>query len=218
MIHFGIVIPVNLLILLYGIYVDADGVSPDGGLYFKVSDKYAKITGKQLLLALLGLFIFEMGHGMHFTANLFWYSEFRFISSTLFEGQIYYFDEVLGHFLLFTGFYMMVFSLALANQSNPGARLHNWLRYSLPFLIPVAALIWIPLLIEGLFALQGYILSIIFLIYFRGVFKERAKKPMSYILFLFFSTVFILQTIILILFGDFYLFPARLICLFLSIC
>lgn len=218
MIHFGIVIPVNLLILLYGIYVDADVVSPDGGLYLKVSDKFAKITGKQLMLGILGLIIFEIGHGMHFTANLFWYSEFRFLSNAKFEEQIYYFDEILGHYLLFTGFHLMVFSLALANQSNPGAKLHMLFGTSLPFLVPIAAVIWIPLLIEGLFAWQGYILSIAYIIYFRGVLKNREKCSMSYILFIFFAVVFILQTVILLWFSNFYLVPARLICLFLIIC
>ncbi|MHA2251771.1 MAG: hypothetical protein ACXAD7_15510 [Candidatus Kariarchaeaceae archaeon] len=218
MLHFGIVVPVNLLILLYGVYVDAEEKSPNGGLYLKISDKYAKITGKQLLLAILGLIIFEMGHGMHFTANLFWYSEHRHLSSALFEEQIYYFDELLGHYLLFSGFHILVFSLAFANQSNPGARLHKLFYYSIPVLIPLVALIWILLLIEGLFAWQGYVLSIVFLVTFRGVLKKREKYVLSYILFLFFSAVFIMLTVILLWYGDFYLVPARLICILLSIC
>ncbi|MEM3588180.1 MAG: hypothetical protein QXO71_12780 [Candidatus Jordarchaeaceae archaeon] len=183
-------------------------------------EKNRKISDRKMLLLqafmVISFFIFFEGHGMHFTANnlevlIAENLPFIYLASLVFPvgnipaqiyfwtlyPKIYYFDEILGHQLVYTGFLLLLVS-GIALEAWTGK--HKPLERGDYLAVIVAAFIVGPLIveavIEGQFVPQAIILSTGILVWFLLA-SSRNKVSMKESPF----TLFVIISVILLLAG-----------------
>ncbi|MEM3593622.1 MAG: hypothetical protein QXS27_02740, partial [Candidatus Jordarchaeaceae archaeon] len=187
-----------------------------------VSEKPQKISDKRMLLLqafmVLSFLIFFEGHGMHFTANnievlMAENLPFIHLASLTFPlsnptaqmyfwtiySKIYYFDEMLGHQLVYTGFLLLLIS---------GMILELWIGERKPLgradyiaIIAsggVAGFLVVQAVIEGQFVPQSIVLSIGIFVVFLLASKGRASlKASPFTLFVIISAILLLAGLLI---------------------
>ncbi|MBS7249040.1 MAG: hypothetical protein KIH08_00380 [Candidatus Freyarchaeota archaeon] len=187
-----------------------------------VSEKPQKISDKRMLLLqafmVLSFFIFFEGHGMHFTANnievlMAENLPFIHLASLIFPlsnptaqmyfwtvySKIYYFDEMLGHQLVYTGFLLLLIS---------GMILELWIGERKPlrradYIViiasgGVAGFLVVQAVIEGQFVPQSIVLSIGIFVIFLLASKGRASlKESPFTLFVIISAILLLAGLLI---------------------
>lgn len=192
-------------------------------LYKVIAAKKEKEGSNKRMLLLqafmvLSFFIFFEGHGMHFTANnievlIAENLPFIYLASLAFPisnipaqiyfwtlySKIYYFDEILGHQLVYTGFLLLLVS---------GIILEIWTgehkplgRYDYAAIIVAAGIVGfliVEAVIEGQFVLPAIVLSISIIIGFLLASRGRVSiKESPFALFVIISVILLLAGLLI---------------------
>ncbi len=184
-----------------------------------VSEKAKGLSDKKMLLLqafmVLSFFIFFEGHGMHFTANsievlIAENIPFIYLASLVFPisniqaqiyfwtlyPKIYYFDEMLGHQLVYTGFLLLLVSgIILEIWTGEHEPLERVDYAAIIVAAGIAGFLVVQAVIEGQFVPQAIVLSIgtiiVFLLASRGRVSVKGSP----------FALFVIITVILLLFG-----------------
>lgn len=208
----------------WDIIVQAPFIGLSAMVFYRVivAEKAKKSSDKRLLLLqafmVLSFFIFFEGHGMHFTANnievlIAENLSFIHLASLIFPlsnplaqiyfwtiySKIYYFDEMLGHQLVYTGFLLLLVS---------GVVLEIWMGEHISLVRAdyvaiivsggVAGFLVVQAVIEGQFVPQSIVLSIGVIVVFLLASKGRASlKDSPFALFVIISVIFLLAGLLI---------------------
>lgn len=193
-------------------------------VFYKViaAEKGRGISNKRMLLLqafmVLSFFIFFEGHGMHFTANnievlIAENLPFIYLASLAFPmsnipaqiyfwelySKIYYFDEILGHQLVYLGFLLLLVSgIALEIWTGEHKPLGRGDYVAIIFSASIVGFLIVQAVIEGQFVLPTILLSISIIIVFLFVGRGRVSiKESPFSLFVIISVILLLAGLLI---------------------
>ncbi len=136
-------------------------------LKFVIEDK---LLVKMIIMYLIGLTLFLIGHGLHVGTNFLnkmaIESNIDTINPTFYQ-QIWNLDEIVSHWFLFSGLLILIFLIGYLNLKLPSTRKISSLQWFFVILATmVTASIWAVINVEGEYAWWGLISSIVIILYF----------------------------------------------------
>lgn len=205
----------------WDLIIQAPFIALSAMVFYKVivSEKAKRTSNKKMLVLqafmVLSFFIFFEGHGMHFTANnievlIAENIPFIYLASLVFPmsnipaqlyfwtlyPKIYYFDEMLGHQLVYTGFLLLLVSgIVLEIWTGEHESLERVDYAVIIIAAGIAGFLVVQAVIEGQFVLQAIVLSIGIIIGF--LLASRGKVSIKESPF----ALFVIVTVILLLVG-----------------
>ncbi|MGQ9722260.1 MAG: hypothetical protein ACUVXA_13170 [Candidatus Jordarchaeum sp.] len=209
----------------WDLIVQAPFVALSSMVFYKVivaEKKPKEISDKKMLMLqafmVLSFFIFFEGHGMHFTANsvevlIAENLPFIYLASLVFPmsnipaqiyfwtiyPKIYYFDEMLGHQLVYTGFFLLLVSgIVLEIWTGEHKPLERIDYAAIIVAAGIAGFMVVQAVIEGQFVPQTIVLSIAILIGFPLATRGRVSlKESPFALFVIITVILLLVGILL---------------------
>lgn len=144
-------------------------------------------NGKLVLISalyFLGFILFNLGQGIHSAAD--------FLNSRAMDldikalmpeyyRQVWFLDEVVGHWFAYTGFWIMIFVLGFMNLHIPSKRKMNktmWITLALTTL-SLGGILWVFFAVEGEYGFWGLGLAIVYISFF-GFELSRLRRNSSY--------------------------------------
>ncbi len=205
----------------WDLIIQAPFIALSAMVFYKVivSEKAKGVSNKKMLVLqafmVLSFFIFFEGHGMHFTANnvevlIAENIPFIYLASLVFPmsnipaqiyfwtlyPKIYYFDEMLGHQLVYTGFLLLLVSgIVLEIWTGEHESLERVDYAVIIIAAGIAGFLVVQAVIEGQFVPQAIVLSIGIIIGF--LLASRGKVSIKESPF----ALFVIVTVILLLVG-----------------
>ncbi|MCY3413758.1 MAG: hypothetical protein INQ03_19095 [Candidatus Heimdallarchaeota archaeon] len=122
----------------------------------------------QFLVIEIGSIFFIIGHGIHFVTNYLWFSALDkgLLANSVFAQEIYLFDELLGHWFLITGLYLLLIELIILSFNHPsqGDEHKLLITFVILSIVPFAS-IWAYFVLEGLYAISAICFSLFNIFY-----------------------------------------------------
>ena len=200
---FPILVLITIVIIMLGIFQEAicDNTSNSE---FKVTVSLTNLFKKECkavtislstnniihaIIFTLGVILFLIGHGMRWTANYLNFTatnEGIHVSNPDFYEEIWFFDEILGHWLLFSGFWLLILSVIVMNVRFPSRKFMTkkelviWSGLAL-----MGSTAWVLTSIEGAYATWGLMIGIMiilgtilfFFFFYAHKNREYLKRP-----------------------------------------
>ncbi|MHA1362130.1 MAG: hypothetical protein ACTSP1_06240 [Candidatus Freyarchaeota archaeon] len=203
--------------------VQAPFIALSAMVFYKViASEGADVSGKRMLVLqafmVLSFFIFFEGHGMHWTANsievlIAENIPFIYLASFVFPlsnvpaqlyfwtiyPKIYYLDEMLGHQLVYTGFFLLLVSgMVLEIWTGEHEPLEKVDYAAIIVAAGIISFLMVQAVIEGQFVPQSIVLSVLILIVFPLAMRGRVSmKESPFVLFVIISVILLLAGILL---------------------
>lgn len=169
-----ILIILSFLLFIFGIIFDSKITIYDENTFIGLIAVYKKVRIQfsygMIILFLFGSFLIIIGSGIHHVANTLWFSAvFKHIDtySSEFLNEIYFYDEILSHWLIYTGIYLLLF-IPIKINFKYGLRHYKHYLYLLPVVILfqfIIAFFFCLFLIEGVFGWFGIFWSLLIIFY-----------------------------------------------------
>ena len=147
-------------------------------------EKEISLTFFFLISYLLGVLFVVLGYSMNYSANILWFSGLNHglhQTHPAFMNQIWLFDEILGHWFLFTGIFLLAVNLGVFNLQHPSRRTISWkIHFLLIAVILFVSILWVLFIVEGDFGWTGTIFSLILIIFYLYKIKSRLHRNSSF--------------------------------------